>query len=280
MAKAKRRTHGGFPPDTEVLTADGWKKLYSMTRADEVLVHQPKSGWLKKSQIRKTVIPSGTWASEIRTDCGVLTIGEGEILPTSAGNRSVGAKWPTLGIYTAFTGAPQVPLNTGAIVLLVAAIRYGIVNEYGYSLRIRNAAQREAVRIVLGRSGSVCVDGWERWDSVLSTPRLRGLSLNLDGVCHSVAPIIRSVYNMFIEDTTVTRQQADEFQKYFITSGVGCLVSSASPNRCRLLFMDELSKVQAHHRKRVPRLVRLSGVCGKILLKQGECVFLGNIWQD
>lgn len=277
MAKAKRRTHGGFPPDTEVMTETGWVKIYALTLGDGVRVYSPTSGWETKNQIRKSAIPSARWSWEIVTERGDFCVGEGELLPTTAGRRTTGAKWPALGVYTALADRPQVRLNHGALTVLMALLRFGIVDSSGYSVRVRDTDQRRVIRMILGRDGTVCRDGWEKWSGVMSSPRLRGIDIDLHGLCPTSAPLLRAAYKMFIEDTYLTKQQAEALQRYFVQAGVGCeLITNA--NRGRLAFHDEnTAKVLSRTRRRVQRLFRLSGADGKIAIRQGGAPMIVNI---
>lgn len=281
MAKAKRKTHGGFPPDTEILTADGWKKIYALTQADPVYVYDQADGWVEKSQIRKIVIPSATWAWEITNSRGQIIVGEGERVPTTAGMRTVGAKWPSLGVYTALADRPQVRMPQSAIIVMMAVLRYGIIDESGYSVRVRDAEQRRMIRMALGRDGVVCKDGWEKWPSVINTPRLRGFDINLNGLCPTCATTVQNAYALFIADTTITKQQASELQRYFTLAGVGCDVANAGANKYRILFHESnVAKVFTANRRKVSRLLRLSGVDGKVVVRQNGVPFVVSIWRD
>lgn len=281
MAKAKRRTHGGFPQDTEILTDGGWKKVYSLSLADKVYVYEQGSGWITKNQIRKNVIPSATWAWGIVTERGEIVVGEGESLPTTSGSRTVGAKWPSLGVYTALADRPQLRMNQSAIITLMAVLRYGIIDDTGYSVRVRDAEQRRLIRMSLGRDGSVCKDGWEKWSSVISTPRLRGFDIDLSGLCPTNATTVLNAYKAFIGDATITKQQSHELQKYFTLSGIACDVVTTSPSKYRLSFHESnIAKVLSTTRRKVSRLLRLTGADGKVVVRQQGVPFVVGIWQS
>lgn len=277
MAKRKRRTHGGLLPATEVMTDRGWVKIYSLTLDDQVMVYDRVSGWTAKNQIRKNAIPSATWAWEIVTEHGNFCVGEGEVVPTTTGRRTAGARWPALSVYTALTDVARPRANGGVLTVLVALLRYGVIDSSGCSVRVRGTDQRNVIRAILGRDGAVCREGWEKWRCALATPRLRGVVIDLTGLCPSHAPLLQAAYKMFIEDTYLLRQQADELQRYFTRSGIGCELLSYGA-RARVAFHEkDSSKVLSRSRRRVPRLFRLSGAEGKIAIRQGGSPMIVNI---
>ena len=279
MAKAKLRTHGGFPIDTEVLTANGWEKMYSVDGNTQVMVLSKDNKWLPKNEIRKIDIPSGGWIWEIVNENGVLAVGEGERIPTTAGMRAVGSKWPALHVYTALAGGVQVRMHSGAIAVMIAYLRYGVINAKGYGLYVRDKSQRDILRAILNRDGVTTSDGWEKWEAVISTPRIRGLSINLNDLCPTNAQDVMRAYTTFIESTSLTKAQASELQKYFVMSGVGCYMVGG-PNRYSIFFAESnLAKVFTTTRRRIDKLCRLAGCDGRIAIRQGGSTLLVNIWQ-
>lgn len=216
-----------FPPEVEYLTPRGWVHVCDLKPRDKVWSVE------RDTRIGKFEIPTRKIKKRYNGDMywfknsiGVLPVTEGHRLLFAGRRRAVdgvaGGNLPkSPKMYTTSTNQITTEISTVMLGLAMAVIRYGIIDESGYSVRIGNAEHREEFARLLKRRG-VERHGWEKWASVLSSPIVRGFNLDLSSVGGNQVGDMISLFRFWLSGHELTKQQVDQFQAYFSRSGVTC----------------------------------------------------------
>lgn len=268
--------------DTEVLTKDGWTVARDLVNGDHIWTVDRKTriGNFKTPVRKITSMYSGP-VLNLRTDLGSLD------LPGLSSLMYAGRKYGVVrqadmppprshAVYTSCESdfATDIPENLLSIIF--AVIRYGIIDSTGYSVRISDAEHRKTFTKLLGRRG-IEKEGWEKWVSVLSSPIMRGFSIDMSKVGSNQRSIVLWMYNYWIQCGTVTEGQGKQLMAYFSRSGRSCdleyvknrvrLVSDGS-DKCKLLTSPIDTSGSSRHAVEIQVGSRM------LMVRQTGCCFL------
>jgi len=224
---------GGIPITSELLTPGGWVPLRDLPRSARVWAVDPRTGFGRfERQNRKIKVKKVSdilvFSSELRSGGGGIGVASGHRVPLSSTKRPViktaeNVKPGRLKIYTTSMGLSATPLTPGLIDVIFAALRYGIIDRTGCSVRIYNAEHRDEFARLVKRRGMVR-DGWEKWMGAVFSPMLRGSTLDLSGLgCNHAEAVYRS-YLYWLHEGSTPVYVIDTIHGYLSRSGMPCSV--------------------------------------------------------
>lgn len=233
----------GLPAVSEVLSEAGWIDVSKVRRSTKLWVVNPDTGIceLKNATRKMKVAFDGRLTSFTTPEFGFLVTPTTPVLyklPKSfVVKRAADASPRTPTILSAASNTGYTSIAESILGIALAVIRYGIVDESGYSVRIRDPEHRRAFCNLLKRRG-VERAGWEKWASVLSSPIVRGFNLDLSKVGANQAASISSLFRYWLQGAALTPQQLNQFAAYFTRSGVACKL-----DRGALCFINDRAPV-------------------------------------
>lgn len=272
-----------FPPEVEYLTPEGWvgvldlkrgQKVWSVNRNTRIGKFETPSRKIKKHYSGRM------W--NYGTEYGHLPVTEGHRLLFAGKRRPIdrlaGEPMPKRAhMYTTSTSGLTTNISETLLSIAMAVLRYGIVDESGYSIRIEDATHRKEFTQLLGRRG-VERGGWEKWASVLSSPLIRGFNLDLSFVGSNQVEAVYRLYTYWLKGVHLTDQQADQFQAYFSRSGITCVMYGHPGTRTLSLSRAPIHPIQYGIPLVYSGTVACVTVSNSYLLVRhsGACFIVGN----